>query len=158
MYQVGAASSIQAKNLSASKPGVQQTCEPADSGARIPAISPWIWKSGMMFSPRSAAVNRSDDRMWRAEAATFCCERGTIFGRDVVPEVCSTRAVSSAAAPPGCAAMPDSVAPRGSSVKLPATSPGTRSATGTPSFSATAIAGVSAPRSTISSRALRSLR
>ena len=42
VYQVGLASSIQAKNFSALNPGVQNTCEPADSGASTPAISPWM--------------------------------------------------------------------------------------------------------------------
>ena len=40
VYQVGFASSIQAKNFSALKPGVQKTLPPRDSGASRPAISP----------------------------------------------------------------------------------------------------------------------
>ncbi len=42
VYQVGLASSISAKNLSALNPGVQNTEPPRDSGAERPAISPWI--------------------------------------------------------------------------------------------------------------------
>jgi len=42
VYQVGAASSIQAKNFSALKPGVQNTRAPAASGESTPAISPWM--------------------------------------------------------------------------------------------------------------------
>ena len=42
VYQLGLASSIQLKNFSALKPGVQKTCEPAASGARTPAIKPWM--------------------------------------------------------------------------------------------------------------------
>ena len=96
VYQVGWASSIQPKNLSALKPGVQNTCEPAASGASTPAISPWMWNSGMMFSPQSAAVNCSVLRMWVAEAARLRWDSGTILGREVVPEVCSTIDTSSA--------------------------------------------------------------
>ena len=33
--------------------------------------------------------------MLRADAQMFFCANGTIFGRDVVPEVCSTSAMSS---------------------------------------------------------------
>ena len=40
VYQVGLASSIHVKNFSALKPGVQNTAEPADSGASTPAMSP----------------------------------------------------------------------------------------------------------------------
>src|SRR5262249_34679272 len=53
VYQVGFASPIQAKNLSALNPGVQKMLPPADSGASTPAISPCMWKSGMMLRPRS---------------------------------------------------------------------------------------------------------
>ena len=42
VYQVGFASSIQPKNFSALKPGVQNTRPPADSGASVPAIRPWM--------------------------------------------------------------------------------------------------------------------
>ncbi len=35
-------------------------------------------------------------RMFSAEAATLDCNNGTILGRDVVPEVCRIRAISSA--------------------------------------------------------------
>jgi hypothetical protein len=60
----------------------------------------------MIASPRSAAVKASVVRMLRADAQMFCCASGTIFGREVVPEVCSTRAMSSGAAAPGCARGP----------------------------------------------------
>ncbi len=46
VYQVGFDSSI-AKNFSALNPGVQNTEPPRDSGASSPAISPWMWNSGM---------------------------------------------------------------------------------------------------------------
>ena len=42
VYQVGCASSIQRKKCRASKPGVQNTSPPADSGASRPAMSPWM--------------------------------------------------------------------------------------------------------------------
>src|SRR5438309_9967918 len=48
----------------------------------------------MMTSPRSDALSDSDSRTLRAEAHTFFCASGTILGRRVVPDVCSTRAMS----------------------------------------------------------------
>ena len=95
VYQVGRASSIQAKNFSALKPAVQNTCEPAASGASTPAIRPWIWNSGMMLRPQSVALNCSVWRMLAADAARLRCDSGTILGREVVPEVCSTIDTSS---------------------------------------------------------------
>ncbi len=95
------ASSIQPKNFNASKPGVQNTEAPAEIGANMAAIKPWMWNSGMMLRPRSCGVKCSVSRMWRAEAQTLRWLSGTIFGREVVPEVCSTSATSS-----GCAIPP----------------------------------------------------
>ncbi len=94
VYQVGLASSIQAKNFKALKPGVQNTCEPAANGASTPAIKPWIWNSGITFRPQSASVNCSVLRILLADATRLLCDSGTILGRDVVPEVCSTMEIS----------------------------------------------------------------
>ena len=55
-----------------------------------------MWNSGMMFRPRSAGVNCSVVRMLRAEAARLPTLSGTILGREVVPEVCSTMPMSPA--------------------------------------------------------------
>ena len=118
VYQVGRSLSIQPKNFSALKPGVQDTCPPAESGARMPAISPWMWNSGMMLSPRSCAVKPRLSRMLRAEAQTLACVSGTIFGREVVPEVCSTSAISPACAGPDFSHAP--AEPANARVKLPA--------------------------------------
>ena len=52
----------------------------------------------MMTSPRSFAVSARDFRTFSADAAMFLCASGTIFGRDVVPDVCSTSAMSSGVA------------------------------------------------------------
>ena len=49
----------------------------------------------MTLRQRSAGVSASVVRMWRAEAARLRWSSGTILGREVVPEVCSTRASSS---------------------------------------------------------------
>src|SRR5262249_51646390 len=87
VYQVGRASLIQAKNFSAWKPGVQKTRLPAASGASRLAMSPWIWNSGMMVSPQSSGTSLSVAPMVRAEVQMFLWDRGTIFGREVVPEV-----------------------------------------------------------------------
>ena len=95
VYQVGFASSIAAKNFSALNPGVQNTEPPRDSGASRPAISPWMWNSGMMLRPRSAAVKcERCVAMLSADFATLACVSGTIFGREVVPEVCRISATS----------------------------------------------------------------
>ena len=64
------------------------------------AISPWMWKSGITLRQRSAVVSRSVRRMFSAVAQTFPCSSGTILGREVVPEVCRTRAMSSGPAMP----------------------------------------------------------
>ncbi len=87
VYQVGRASCIHPKNFSALKPGVQNTEPPAAKGAKTAAIRPWIWKSGMTLSPRSAAVRARLLPMLRAEAHTLRWDSGTILGREVVPEV-----------------------------------------------------------------------
>ena len=86
VYQLGLASSIQAKNFSALKPGVQNTCEPAASGANTPAIRPWMWNSGITFSARSDGVSARCSAMCRADATRLAWVSGTIFGRAVVPE------------------------------------------------------------------------
>ena len=97
--------------------------------------------------------------MLRAEAQTFDCFSGTIFGRDVVPDVWSTRPISSGWAGPELAA--GVTVPAGKArVKLPApcSGVGVRRTTGTPSFSATATAGLCEPSAATSSLALRSVR
>ena len=159
VYQVGFASSIQPKNFSALKPGVQNTCEPADSGASTPAIRPWMWKSGMMFRPQSVGTNFSVARMCCAEAARLRCDSGTIFGREVVPEVCSTIDTSSGSAVPDAAAEA-APASRGSSVNVPAPAwaSATRSISRTPCLRAASTAGDVLSRATISAAAFRSDR
>src|SRR5262245_35120548 len=107
LYQVGFTSSTHAKNFSALNPGEQHTSPPAEIGADSAAINPWMWKSGMITSPRSFDVSESVLRILAADAAMFLCASGTIFGRDVVPDVCNTSAMSSGVAVfTGCAAPP----------------------------------------------------
>src|SRR3972149_4084053 len=100
VYQVGRNASSQAKNFSASKPGAHTTLDPAMREERIAPITPWIWKSGMMLRERSFSVSWREAAMLRAEAKRLEWVRGTLLGREVVPEVCSTRARSSAWAKP----------------------------------------------------------
>src|ERR1051326_5201323 len=95
VYQVGFTSPSQPKNLSALNPLLQHTSPPTDRGASSPVISPWIWKSGMMQRPRSSGVNWRVAPMCRAEAQMLRWARGTILGRDVVPDVWRTSAMSS---------------------------------------------------------------
>src|SRR5436190_13469515 len=77
VYQVGWASSSQAKKRSALKPGVQNTDAPTASDESVAAISPWMWNSGMMFMQRSADVSASVWLMWRAEAVRLRWLSGT---------------------------------------------------------------------------------
>ena len=107
VYQVGLASSIQPKNLSALKPGVQNTLPPAQSEDSTEPMRPWMWNNGMTLRQRSAGVRLRMSRMWPAEAQTLRCDSGTILGREVVPEVCSTSATSSGPANPPAAAVGD---------------------------------------------------
>src|SRR4029077_2109523 len=100
VYQVGLASSIQPKNFSASKPEVQNTRPPAESGASVPAIRPGMWNSGMMVRPQSFVVNASVAAILPAETLILRWDSGTIFGRDVVPEVCRINATSPGSAKP----------------------------------------------------------
>ena len=159
VYQVGRASSIQPKNFKALKPGVQNTMEPADSGVSTPAIRPWMWNSGMMFSPRSAPVKARVRAMCWAEAHRLAWDSGTIFGREVVPEVCSTMDTSPGWASPGCsAAVPGGWAQCKVKLPAPADSSGTSSITGTPMRWATSTAGEVLPCSTTSARAFKSAR
>ena len=111
----------------------------------------------MMFMQRSSGVSESVSRMCRADAQTFRWLSGTILGREVVPEVCSTSAVSSASAAPGAPAAPrnsDSSAnpPAGPSLS------GVSSISGTPAAAAASRAGESSPRCTSTARASRSER
>src|SRR5262249_54017544 len=107
LYQGGAASSSQAKDLRALKPGGQESSPHAVSDDRTAPIRAWIWNSGMMLRQRSVAVSPNVSPMWRAEARMLRWESGTSFGREVVPEVCSSRATSSASAiPPAAGAAP----------------------------------------------------
>src|SRR6185437_4893149 len=105
VYQVGFTSSIQAKKRSALKPGEHDTDAPAPSELKVAAISPWIWNSGMMLRQRSAGVSESVAPMCRADAARFAVASGTILGRAVVPDVCSTSAISGPSDTPGFAAL-----------------------------------------------------
>src|SRR6202000_2582533 len=112
----------QPKNLKALKPGVQTTDAPADRLDRTAAISPWIWNSGMTLRQVSPGVSDKVAAMFCAEAATLIWRSGTIFGRAVVPEVCSTSAISSDSAEPGTAALPARFVGE-ASIKSPAASP-----------------------------------
>ena len=97
-------------------------------------------------------------RMFIADAQTLRCDRGTIFGRDVVPEVCSTRAMSSGSGVRPAAGAPG--APEVSSENEPAPDDGrgTSARMATPSRFATSTAGDALPASTMSALARRSVR
>jgi hypothetical protein len=132
---------------------------PAESGASRLAISPWMWNSGMITSPQSPGASFSVVRMFRAEAAMLRWDRGTSFGREVVPEVCRISAMSSACANPPGALAPGSFGAEASS-NAPAPSPGVgfSSSTLMPSLAATESAGDWLPCSMIRAFACRSDR
>src|ERR1700749_128781 len=106
VYQPGRASSNQVKNFRALKPGVQMTLAPAARLDRVAAISQWIWNSGMMLRQTSSSRSPKVLPIGEAEAVTLVWVRGTILGREVVPEVCSTRAMSPLWAGPPAAGAP----------------------------------------------------
>ncbi len=106
VYHVGRNSSSQSQNRAASKPGVQTTLPPAPSELSTAATRPWMWKSGMTLRHRSAGPSASERRTLPAEAQRLACVSGTIFGRDVVPDVCSTRATSCGPGEAGRSALP----------------------------------------------------
>ena len=154
--QVGVIPSSHAKTRSALKPGVQITQAPAWSEAITPAISPWMWKSGMMLRQRSPGRREIQSAILRADAQRLAPVSGTILGRDVVPEVWSTSAASSSSSPLPRLAVPDGM----SRLKQPAPAPGSgvRPMIGTPTRAAASMAGLSAPASRISALARRSSR
>ena len=156
VYQVGLHSSIQPKNFSALKPGVQNTRPPAESGASTPAMSPWMWNSGMMLRPQSEADRASVSAMLPAETLTLRCDSGTILGRDVVPDVCRISAISCGCAGPFAQSPVPSASSR--NVPAPCSGVGTRVTRRIPSLAATAMAGEVLPVSTTSALALRSER
>jgi len=48
----------------------------------------------MIFRQRSSGVSLSEAQIFSAEQHKLCCVNGTILGREVVPEVYRTRAIS----------------------------------------------------------------
>ena len=104
-----------------------------------------MWKSGITFRQVSDGVKAKEFAMWRALATIFAFVSGTIFGRAVVPDVCSTNAGSSGPAARTGLRSPVSAAP--SSRNKPAASPSavTRFRTGMPSFAAVSAAAEGPP-------------
>ena len=94
----------------------------------------------MITRLRSASVSANEPATFLADAQTLRCASGTIFGRDVVPDVWSTSAMSSAVAG---APVPNAAPSGNSSVNVPApwSGCGTSRAIGTPSFVATSTDG-----------------
>src|SRR5262252_8241855 len=160
VYHVGFTSAIHPKNLSALKPDEQHTSLPADSGASSDAISPWMWNSGMIDRLRSSGVSASVCLTLLADAHTLRWVSGTILGRDVVPDVCSTSATSSGLAKSALVEDDSVPFPSNASENVPAprSACATSRATGTPSFAATSTDGESFPGATMSSFAPRSER
>ena len=88
------------------------------------------------------------------------CDRGTILGRDVVPDVCSTRAQSSGPAGPPFGAGEASAGASAANRKSPAAAPAaiSISSTASPCFAAANRAGDVEPASTTSALAFKSER
>ncbi len=161
VYQVGSKASSHPKNDGATKPGVATMLPPEAIVARTAATRPWMWNRGMTLRQRSASVSSRAAAIVRAEATSRPCVSGTIFGRAVVPDVCRTRAMSSAlgpsilsvgSAPAATSSMVgerSDPGPRGRRRIVPAgASSWVSSKTGIPSASATSAAGVSSATST----------
>ena len=89
-------SSIQPKNFSALKPGVQKIWPPRESGASSAGDQPVDVEQRHDVEAAIGIVKiRALVAMFCAEAVTLPCVSGTIFGREVVPEVCRISATSS---------------------------------------------------------------
>ena len=99
----------------------------------------------MTLSARSSAESSSEVAMLRAEVQMLACASGTIFGREVVPDVCRMRATSCASAGPGRAAAP-AAEPESRNAPAPASGSGVSVMSLTPSFSAACERGRSAAR------------
>src|SRR5262245_30543714 len=93
-YHVGRNSRSHAKNMSTLQPGVHTMPDPAASDASSVLCRPCPWNSGTTLRHRSAPVSASAAIEAQADAHRLACVCGTIFGRDVVPEVRSTNATS----------------------------------------------------------------
>src|SRR5580704_3140820 len=153
-YQVGAKSRSQPKKRLTSQPGVQTTPPPAASDVITVAIRPWPWNSGSTFRQRSASLSLSAATALKAEVQILACVSGTIFGRDVVPDVNNNSAVT-----PGPTGSDDGSPAVPASVNRPAASPvGVRSNTGKPRARATRRAGPSTPAGTINARGFKSAK
>jgi len=98
---------------------VQKIEAPADRLDSTAPISPWMWNSGMMLRQRSPGASCRKRPMLPAEAVTLRFDSGTIFGREVVPDVCRISATSSGADQRGVA-VAGSAPARSASVKPPA--------------------------------------
>ena len=107
-YQVGANSRSQPKKRLTSQPGLQTTPAPAASDVITVAMRPWPWNSGNTFKQRSASLSCNAATALKAEVQILICVNGTIFGRDVVPDVNKNSAMapgptgSDEARPPPC--------------------------------------------------------
>src|SRR5580704_4379848 len=154
-YQVGANSRSQPKKRLTSHPGVQTTPPPAASDVITVAMRPWPWNSGSTFRQRSVSLSCSAATALKAEVQILACVSGTIFGRDVVPDVNKNSAV--VPGPIGSDDGPPAAVP--ASVNRPAASPvGVRSRTATPRACDTRRAGPSAPAGTINARGRKSAK
>jgi hypothetical protein len=144
VYQVGWSSFTHSKKPAAEKLPVHATLPPAVSEASRPATSPWMWKSGITLRQRSVGDSDRVRATLAADAQRLRCSRGTSFGRDVVPEVCSSNAISAPSAGLGATARPL----RPDSENAPAAvEPDDSSMTSIPRARATARAGESPPAS-----------
>ena len=94
VYQVGFASSKLEKKERALKPDEHQIEAPTDNEAETAAISPWMWKRGITFKHLSAEDRDKDWAIFDADAAIFDCNKGTILGLEVVPDVWRIKATS----------------------------------------------------------------
>ena len=110
----------------------------------------------MTFRQRSSGDRASVVAMWLAEAVRFAEVSGTSFGRDVVPEVCSSNAVSSG--PGQDTSVRFGAEPASTKVKSPAVAPLRIRNTAIPHAEAASTAGPFAVSSTTIAWARKSVR
>ena len=113
-----------------------------------------MWKSGITLRHTSERPSLSVAAMLRADAQRFACVNGTSFGREVVPDVCSSSATASAWA--GVAG--NGVAAGMLSVNAPAASPSSSSITRKPRLAATCRTAAGLSGATITAAAFRPSR
>ena len=132
VYQVGRKSVSQPKKAAGSNPWVQTTLDPAANAASSPENRPCAWNRGRTFSNRSCDPSANVAPTLWADRQTLACVSGTIFGRDVLPEVNKIKAWSAPPAANPLLTARDGTEPTRLNAPAPSSGRGDRSMTGMP--------------------------